>query len=100
MHSDEHTLRELRQSLAALADPQGRFRVVCRSCGVAPVPADEFRFADAETAATASRLVRLYRGRLRRYDHRTDRHALVVRSRPGTRRDHGERDRSAANRNH
>ena len=100
MHRDEHTLCGLRRALAALADPDGRYRVTCESCGVAPVPADEFRFPDAETATTARRLVRLYRGRLRRYDRQTARHELVVRERPSSLPGRHGSQGPTANRNH
>jgi hypothetical protein len=100
MHPDELSLRTLRRALAALADPDGGYRVVCDTCDVVPVPADEFRFADPETATTARHLVRLYRGRLRRYDSRTDRHALVVRCCRGTPGVRSRRDRPSPNRNH
>jgi len=76
------SLAALRRRIDALADPDGRFRVVCAAAGVCPVPVDGLRFPDRATAAVAARLATAYRTRLRERDERTPVYELVVNEGP------------------
>jgi len=78
MTEPEPTLRSLHDRLDALAVGDGRYIVMCARSGDRPVPVDELRFANRETAVEAARLAHRYRALLRRYDRRLSRHTLVV----------------------
>lgn len=64
------TLRELRERIEALATEDGRYRLVCARTGERPVPVEDKRFPDRETADRAATATERYRAALRRYDPR------------------------------
>lgn len=72
------SLRDLRERIEALADPGGRFEVVCARTGEQPFPVTDARFPDRERAAEAADLAGRYRAALRRYDRRLPPHDFVA----------------------
>lgn len=72
------TLVEIREHLASLADPSGRYYLVCARTGERPFPADGLRFLDRQTAVEAADAAAAYRAELRRWDDRLPPRDLVV----------------------
>jgi hypothetical protein len=72
------TLTELRARVESLSTVDGSFAVVCARTGERPVPVDEARYPDRETAVQAATAARRYRATLRRYDPQVAFHDLVV----------------------
>jgi|GEM_PF-3955025 len=75
---DGPSLAALRRRIEGLADPGGRYRIVCATAGVSPVPVDGLRFIDRPTAAVAADLAVAYRWLLRERDPQTPRYDLLV----------------------
>jgi len=74
----DRTLTDIRAELEVLAAESGEYYVRCGRTGERPVPVDERRFPDRETAVQAVRVARAYRATLRRYDPRTPWYDFVV----------------------
>jgi hypothetical protein len=72
------TLRDIRDHLRTLADPAGRYYLVCARTGERPFPADCHRFPDRETAVEAATAADAYRDELRQWDRRLPIRDFVV----------------------
>lgn len=72
------TLVEIREHLESLADPSGRYYLVCARTGERPFPADGLRFIDRRTAVEAADAAAAYRAELRQWDERLPPRDLVV----------------------
>lgn len=71
-------LEPIKDEIRTLADPDGEFVVRCGQRGDRPVPVDDCRFPDRDSAARAARLTGEYRRRLREWDERTPFCAPIV----------------------
>ncbi|WP_254838985.1 DUF7552 domain-containing protein [Natronomonas marina] len=74
------TLADIRRRLEALADPSGRYYLVCARTGGRPFPAETLRFRDREAALEAAETASAYRARLRTWDERLPFREFVVRA--------------------
>lgn len=72
------TLSAIRDRIETLATEGGEYFVVCGRTGERPVPVENKRFPDRETAVTAAQTATAYRAVLREYDPRTPVYDLVV----------------------
>jgi hypothetical protein len=72
------TLADIRRHLESLADPKGRYYLVCARTGERPFPADGLRFGTRKTAAEAADAAAAYRAELRRWDERLPPRDFVV----------------------
>jgi hypothetical protein len=72
------TLVEIRERLESLADPSGRYYLVCARTGERPFPATGLRFRDRETAVEAADAASAYRAELRQWDQHLPFRDLVV----------------------
>lgn len=72
------TLAGIRDRVESLATEGGDYCVACRVTSERPVPVEDKRFPDRETAREAAEAARAYRTALREYDPRVPVYDLAV----------------------
>lgn len=72
------TLADIRRRLESLADPEGRYYLLCARTGERSFPADGLRFSTRETAVEAAEAAGAYRSELRRWDDRLPPRDFIV----------------------
>lgn len=72
------TLSAIRDRIESLAVADGGYIIVCGRTGERPVPVEDKRFPDRDTAVAAAQTATAYRSVLRQYDPRAPVYDLVV----------------------
>lgn len=75
---ERESLSAIRERIGELARSDGRYVIRCGRTGERPVPVDDKRFPDRETAAQAVQTAEAYRALLRRHDPRARVYDFIV----------------------